>query len=157
MYITGLATMTIASAKPYLIRAIYEWCLDQGFTPYLSVFVDDGTRVPREFVKDAQIVLNVGTEATQHLLMGNDHITFSARFNGVAQALSVPVENVLAIYARENGQGMAFGVETGNQDEASSDAGVSSISARGPLTTVEIQEPALPPSPSGKPHLRRIK
>ena len=100
----------IPSTKPYLIRAIHEWCIDQGFTPYLAVSVDARTRVPREHVKDGQIVLNLGPEATHQLVMGNESISFSARFNGVAQALSIPVENIAAIYARENGQGMAFEV-----------------------------------------------
>lgn len=97
--------------KPYLIRAIHEWCSDNGFTPYISVVADAHTRVPREFVKDGQIVLNLGLEATHQLSMGNDIITFQARFGGVAQSLSVPVSNVSAIYSRENGQGMAFEVD----------------------------------------------
>lgn len=94
--------------KPYLIRAIHEWCTDQGYTPYLAVAVDAYTQVPREHVHDGQIVLNIGLDATHQLNLGNEEITFSARFNGQARPLLVPVANVAAIYARENGQGMAF-------------------------------------------------
>lgn len=103
--------MPETSTKPYLIRAIYEWCTDNGFTPYIAVFVDANTSVPREFVKNNEIVLNVSFDATSGLDMGNEWVTFSARFGGISRKIEVPVENVLAIYARENGQGMAFPVE----------------------------------------------
>lgn len=102
--------MAETSTKPYLIRAIYEWCNDNGFTPYLAVAVDERTQVPREYVKAGEIVLNVSPMATQRLSMGNDLIAFQARFGGIARELSIPVENVSAIYARENGHGMAFDV-----------------------------------------------
>ena len=98
------------STKPYLIRAIHEWCADQGFTAYLAVKVDATTRVPREFVKDGEIVLNVGLEATHQLLMGNEEISFQARFNGKTFPVVVPINRVAAIYARDNGEGMAFEV-----------------------------------------------
>ena len=97
------------STRPYLIRAIYEWCTDQGLTPYLAVLADDTVQVPRQYVQDGQIVLNVSATATSGLNMGNDWIAFSARFGGVPQEIMVPVNRVMAIYARENGQGMAFG------------------------------------------------
>lgn len=103
--------MPETSTKPYLLRALYEWCTDNGYTPYMAVHVDAGTRVPREFVKDGEIVLNISFDATSGLQMGNDWIEFSARFGGVAQKIEIPVNNVLAIYARENGQGMAFPVD----------------------------------------------
>ncbi|MEW6514435.1 MAG: ClpXP protease specificity-enhancing factor [Pseudomonadota bacterium] len=96
------------TTKPYLIRAIHEWCVDEGFTPYLAVQVDERTRVPREFVRDGQIVLNVSAEATHQLVMGNEEISFQTRFNGASFPVVVPVDAVVAIYARENGQGMAF-------------------------------------------------
>lgn len=96
------------TTKPYLIRAIYEWCTDEGFTPYVAVQVDERTRVPCEFVRDGQIVLNVSAEATHQLVMGNEEITFQTRFNGASFPVVVPVDAVVAIYARENGQGMAF-------------------------------------------------
>ena len=103
----------MASTKPYLIRAIWEWCADQGFTPYIAVAVDDHTNVPREFVRDGQIVLNVGSEATHKLELGNEEIAFQARFNGVPFPIRIPVRRVAAIYARENGEGMGFDVEEG--------------------------------------------
>ncbi|CBJ36680.1 ClpXP protease specificity-enhancing factor [Ralstonia solanacearum species complex bacterium KE056] len=103
--------MSETSTKPYLIRAIYEWCTDNGFTPYIAVFVDNSTNVPREFVKNDEIVLNVSFDATSQLDMGNEWISFHARFSGVSRKIEVPVDNVLAVYARENGQGMAFPVE----------------------------------------------
>jgi stringent starvation protein B len=91
-----------------MIRAMHEWCTDNGFTPYLAVAVDEWTQVPMEFVKDGQIVLNVSYDATSQLVLGNERVEFRARFGGVARDISVPVDHVLAIYARENGQGMAF-------------------------------------------------
>ncbi|GAA4032029.1 ClpXP protease specificity-enhancing factor [Actimicrobium antarcticum] len=102
--------MSETSTKPYLLRAIYEWCTDNGFTPYLAVLVDGQTRVPMQFVKNGEIVLNISFDATSALKMDNDVVRFSARFGGVSRDISVPVENVIAIYARENGQGMAFEV-----------------------------------------------
>lgn len=104
------------TTKPYLIRAIHEWCTDEGLTPYLAVQVDDRTRVPREFVRDGQIVLNICADATHQLQMGNDEISFQTRFNGASFPVLVPVVAVVAIYARENGQGMAFPapVQTGD-------------------------------------------
>ncbi|GAB3630133.1 stringent starvation protein B [Pandoraea terrae] len=103
--------MPETSTKPYLLRALYEWCTDNGYTPYLAVHVDARTKVPREFVKDGEIVLNISFDATSGLQMGNDWIEFSARFGGISQKVEVQVPNVLAIYARENGQGMAFPVD----------------------------------------------
>ena len=94
--------------KPYLVRAIHEWCCAQGFTPYLVVAVGADTRVPMEYVKDGQIVLNIAPGATRDLYLHNDWITFSARFNGVARQIEVPVAAVAGVYARENGQGLFF-------------------------------------------------
>lgn len=105
----------MSSTKPYLIRAIHEWCSDQGLTPYLAVQVDESTRVPREFVRDGQIVLNVSNEATHQLMMGNDEISFQTRFNGASFPVLVPVSAVAAIYARENGQGMAFEIDNNSE------------------------------------------
>lgn len=98
----------LPSTRPYLIRAIHEWCCDNGFTPYIAVAVDEWVQVPREFVKDGEIVLNTSYDATGNLRLGNDLIEFKARFGGVAREIRVPIDHVLAIYARENGQGMAF-------------------------------------------------
>jgi stringent starvation protein B len=99
------------STRPYLIRALYEWCTDNGFTPYVAVSVDETVQVPREYVKDNEIVLNIGFEATSSLTMGNEFIEFKARFGGSAREILVPISHVIAIYARENGQGMAFPLE----------------------------------------------
>ena len=97
-----------ASTRPYLIRALFEWCVDQGLTPYLLVVVNDRVRVPKEFIKNGEIVLNISPEATGGLQLGNEWIEFKARFGGVAREIMVPVEQVVAIYAKENAQGMAF-------------------------------------------------
>ena len=98
------------STKPYLIRAIHEWCMDCGYTPYISVRVDERTRVPAEHVKNGEIVLNLSPEATRNLTIGNDLIQFSTRFSGVSRECAVPVSAVTAVFARENGQGMLFPV-----------------------------------------------
>jgi stringent starvation protein B len=104
--------MPEVSTKPYFIRAIYEWCSDCGFTPYLSVKVDERTRVPVEFVKSGEIVLNVSLSATRNLTINNELVQFSARFNGVSREVTIPVDRVQGIFARENGQGAFFTVET---------------------------------------------
>ncbi len=100
--------MAERSTKPYLIRAMHEWCSDSGFTPYVSVQVDADTRVPAEFVKNGEIVLNVSHDATHRLTIGNERIQFAARFNGVSRECSIPVEAVTGIFAKENGQGLFF-------------------------------------------------
>ncbi len=97
-----------SSTRPYLIRALYEWCTDNGFTPYVAVLVDETVQVPREYVKNGEIVLNISFDATSSLKLGNDFIEFKARFAGTAREINVPIGRVIAIYARENGQGMAF-------------------------------------------------
>ena len=96
------------STRPYLIRALHEWCVDNGFTPLITVQVDANTQVPKEYVKDKEIVLNLSFDATSGLKLGNDYIEFKARFSGVARDILVPVNHVIAIYARETSQGMAF-------------------------------------------------
>ena len=138
------------STKPYLIRAIHEWCADQGFTPYLAVKVDASTRVPREFVKNGEIVLNVGLEATHQLSMGNEEITFQARFGGKAFPVVVPIERVAAIYASENGEGMAFEVSEAAVDAAATTA-ADEGAASAPAGDVSSERP------SGKPFLTRVK
>lgn len=99
------------SQKPYLVRAIYEWCNDNDFTPYVMTFVDANTNVPKEFVQNNQIVLNVAYGATKDLHIDNEWITFQARFSGVAHDIAVPIANVLAVFSKENGQGMQFELE----------------------------------------------
>ncbi|MDR1423235.1 MAG: ClpXP protease specificity-enhancing factor [Azoarcus sp.] len=141
----------MVSTKPYLIRAIHEWCVDQGFTPYLAVRVDEHTRVPAAYVRDGQIVLNVGLEATHQLVMDNEQVTFQARFNGVAHNLLVPMENIAAIYARENGQGMAFEPQADAPTEASAGTG----KATGAPPSPDDDHPP-PPPPRGS-HLKIVK
>lgn len=151
----------MASTKPYLIRAIHEWCTDEGFTPYLAVQVDARTRVPREFVRDGQIVLNVSADATHQMLIGNDEITFQTRFNGASFPVLVPLDAVLAIYARENGQGMSFeaSTEAGTDvsgtgaDAVSAEVGVGAAAV--PADQGNTQQEEAPVKRGG--HLTRIK
>jgi stringent starvation protein B len=171
----------VPSTRPYLIRALHEWCADNGFSPYIAVQVDASVRVPMEFVKNGEIVLNVSMDATSALKLGNEFIEFKARFGGVAREIIVPVSHVIAIYARENGQGMAFpaptpaepnvatpalAVEPGREkpQEASGEAsrGIplrsvpsdSSTSGEGDLPP---QPPKGPERPGGRPQLKRVK
>ena len=144
--------MGLPSTKPYLLRAIWEWCCDNGFTPYVAVQVDLRTRVPREFINDGQIVLNIGPDATSQFQIGNDLIEFHARFGGVSRKISVPVEQVSAIYARENGAGMAFDLETKSivGEIEAEDAEV--------MGGEVVEPPPVPPRPEGgRPKLQRIK
>ncbi|WP_374674666.1 ClpXP protease specificity-enhancing factor [Ideonella sp.] len=121
------------STRPYLIRALHDWCTDNGFTPYLAVHVDGAVQVPMEYVKNHEIVLNVGFEATSGLKLGNDFIEFKARFGGVAREIIVPVDHVVAIYARENGQGMAFPMPNAGADGAApGPAAADAPAGRGP-------------------------
>ena len=106
------------STKPYLLRAIYEWCTDNGYTPHIAVRVDNRHARAAQFVRNDEIVLNISFEATSRLKMGNEWIEFSARFGGKSHKIEVPVANVLAIYARENGQGMAFPGRAGGDGAA---------------------------------------
>lgn len=163
------------STRPYLIRALHDWCTDNGYTPLIAVHVDSSVRVPMEFVKNHEIVLNVSFDATSGLRLGNDVIDFKARFGGVARDIAVPVDHVIAIYARENGQGMAFPVPTASGEEAAqapapsaAGGGLRLASAPAPdepapepvepaetAAAVPPEEP--PPPPSGRPSLKRIK
>lgn len=159
------------STRPYLIRALHDWCTDNGFTPYVAVFVDASVQVPMEYVKNNEIVLNVGFEATTALKLGNDFIEFKARFGGTAREIVVPVDHVVAIYARENGQGMAFpvpaGASGGNGDEAAASTGAPLRGLRLASTDNEVtpgdadSAPDDPPEPSGpsgaRPTLKRVK
>src|SRR5260221_3962094 len=104
--------MSEQSAKPYLVRAICEWCADNGLTPYIAVKVDAQTRVPAAFVKNGEIVLNIGATATRRLTIDNDWVQFNARFSGVSQEVSVPMSAVSGIFAKETGYGFAFAVAT---------------------------------------------
>jgi stringent starvation protein B len=137
------------STKPYLIRAIHEWCTDSGYTPYLSVKVDENTRVPMEFVKNGEIVLNLGYDATHKLTIGNDMVQFSARFSGVSRECSVPMQAVAGIFARENGQGLFFALET----ETSSSA----VASQSMPSTPSEPEPPPPAAPPPRPKLQIVK
>ncbi len=143
-----LNTMSLPSTKPYFLRAIHEWCCDNSFTPYLAVTVNERTRVPREFVRDGQIVLNVGYEATGHLRIANNGVSFQARFGGVARDIFVPLSAVTAIYARENGAGMAFDPDSETDAEAEAEAS-------GGVEKPFDETPPTPPA--GRPKLQRIK
>ena len=142
------------STKPYLLRALYEWCVDNGYTPYISVVVDAATRVPPEYVRNGEIVLNVGPLAANRLKLGNEQIEFSARFGGVAKDLFIPVGQVCAIYARENGHGMSFEIEKKTGWEASGQA-LASATSTAPSSSDEEPEPPSPPA--GRPSLRIVK
>ncbi|TCS37232.1 stringent starvation protein B [Paucimonas lemoignei] len=163
--------MSETSTKPYLVRAIYEWCTDNGYTPYLAVMVDGRTRVPMQFVKNGEIVLNISFDATSGLKMDNDFIHFSARFGGVSRDIVIPVENVIAIYARENGQGMAFDVVRPSPDEVQAMEGeIDSATRTEPTSLTSVPTPSEnkpegtspdgndePPKKGGRPTLTRIK
>jgi stringent starvation protein B len=135
----------VTSTKPYMLRAMYEWCVDNGLTPHLVVAVDANTLVPRAYVKDGEIVLNINYSATKNLLIGNEAITFSARFGGVANDIYVPVDAVRGIFARENGHGMFFEVEVGLGQDIDKQN----------VPDVD-RDPELP-SPSNKPALKLVK
>ena len=151
----------LPSTKPYLVRAIHEWCSDNGFTPYVSVVVDHRTVVPREHIKDGQIVLNVGLEATGRLQITNDALQCTARFSGVSRDLWVPMDRILAIYARENGTGMGFEVE----EEAAAGTDAATDGARTPqgvpgsvpTPASDPENPSDRPQPPGRPKLQRVK
>ena len=142
--------MAEVSTKPYFIRAIYEWCSDCGYTPYLSVRVDERTRVPMEYVKNGEIVLNVSLNATRNLTVNNELIQFSARFNGVSREVSIPVDRVQGIFARENGQGAFFTVEA-----SAALAAAPVLSAPAPAEAET--EPPKPPGATGKTRLKLVK
>jgi stringent starvation protein B len=137
-------TTSPTSTKPYLVRAIHEWCTDNGLTPYLAVSVTDGVQVPKEHVRNGEIVLNIGLLATDRLMLKNDVISFQARFSGRVQEIIVPIDQVVAIYAKETGNGMAFEV---NKDLA--------------LVAESDDEPPPPEPPkvpaAGRPRLTRVK
>ena len=133
--------MSETSTKPYLIRAIYDWCADNGYTPYLSVQVDANTRVPVSYVKDGGIVLNISMDAVQNLQLGNEEVTCGGRFGGVAHKIVVPIPAVIGIFAKETGQGLAFQ----GQESSHTTPGIAD------------DEPPEGPPPHGKPRLRVVK
>jgi stringent starvation protein B len=117
----------MTSSRPYLIRAIYEWIVDNGMTPHILVdATGEEVQVPRQHVDDGKIVLNIAPMAVQGLTLGNEQVSFGARFDGAPMQVNVPVRQVLAIYTRENGQGMMFGDEEGQPPEGPDDSGAGS-------------------------------
>lgn len=157
-----------SSTRPYLIRALYEWCTDNGLTPYVAVRVDESVQVPREYVKDGEIVLNVSMDATSSLKLGNEFIEFKARFAGTAREIMVPIDRVLAIYARESGQGMSFPsvdsvsavpTETGSVGLlAVADSTAEILGTDDDAAGKGIGEPQPPRPPAGgRPSLKRVK
>ena len=160
--------MSEISTKPYLLRAIYEWCTDSGYTPYLAVKVDAATTVPMEYVKNGEIVLNISFGATSGLKMDNDSIRFHARFGGVSREIYIPVNNVMAIYANENGQGMAFEPQLGQQsapEPEQEEAPAAPVLSAVPPAAVDAKtevpgapgDDTDPPKKGGRPTLTRIK
>ena len=174
------------STRPYLVRALYEWCTDNGLTPYVAVAVDETVQVPHEYVKNNEIVLNISFDATSSLKLGNDFIEFKARFAGSARDIMVPIGRVIAIYARENGQGMAFplagatpapaapeNVQTGLPAPTSPGGAATTAAAPHPPDNKIVQlvpsdgmtpasdgdsDPPEPPKPKGpRPSLKRVK
>jgi stringent starvation protein B len=151
--------MNEISTKPYLLRALFEWCVDNGYTPHLAVKVDSRTQVPSEYVKNGEITLNISPNAVHKLQMGNELIEFSARFGGVARQISVPVVNVYALYARESGHGMTFDVDgpkASVQTKAEMETRLPAPKPHAALPAPTSPEPPKKPS-GGKPTLRRIK
>lgn len=158
--------LSTTSTRPYLIRALHEWCGDNGLTPYVTVAVDNTVQVPREFVKDGEIVLNISFDATTGLQLGNDYLEFKARFGGVVRDILVPMEQVVAIFAKENGQGMAF--PRMNRPKEQADDGPPEKTAKPAPTrlspvqggtghTTSSSELPDSPKPGPRPSLKRIK
>lgn len=131
-------SMPESSTKPYLIRALHEWCTDNGYTPHIVVTVDANTVVPRAHIHDGQITLNIGTLATNRLVLGNEYIEFQARFSGVTEHIYVPVAAVSAIYARETGAGMGFEV---HESQAYPGSGDSAEGATEPSEAIASDKP----------------
>ena len=127
----------VPSTKPYLIRALHQWCTDHGFTPYIAVFVTEQVHVPMDYVNNSEIVLNISPDACQQLSLDNDWITLKARFAGVPRDIHVPMSHVMAIYAKENGQGMSFPVEKTTPPEPAADKNIGISKGRPSLKLVK--------------------
>ena len=140
--------MAETSTKPYMIRALHEWCTDNGYTPQIVVRVDQNTMVPPAHIRDGQITLNIGMMATKSLVLGNDSIEFQARFNGVTENLYIPVGAVTALYARETGAGMGFEVEEPRADNTpATNASTAGFAAGSKAPDPEATQPQAAPSP----------
>jgi stringent starvation protein B len=153
----------IPSTRPYLIRALYEWCTECGFSPYLAVQVDASVRVPMDHVKNGEIVLNISFDATSGMRLGNEFIEFKARFGGVAREIVIPVTHVTAIYARENGQGMAFPPPPSLEPLPTKEVGQPAVLVRdetlkaGLAPVDNVGEPGPSPRTPGRGKLTRVK
>jgi len=147
-----ISATELPSTRPYLIRALYDWCSENGFTPYVAVKVDASVQVPREYVQGGEIVLNVSMDATSSLKLGNEFIEFKARFGGKPRDIMVPIHRVMAIYARENGQGMAFPV---SDDDVPTTTLTAVQSNEGELLSDD--EPMPPSTSPSRPALKRVK
>lgn len=162
------------STRPYLLRALFEWCNDNGLTPHIAVRVDRSTQVPMEFVHDGQIVLNISYDATSDMLIGNEYVEFKARFGGKPREIMIPVANVMAIYARETGQGMAFPPDDdelgANADTEDTDDAQQAVEPASDERVVQLvptkvdaddsdgdDAPRTPPPAGGRPTLTRVK
>jgi stringent starvation protein B len=147
--------------KPYLLRALYEWCVDNGYTPHLAVKVDSRAQVPQEYVKNGEITLNISPNAVHKLQLGNELVEFSARFGGLARQISVPITGVYALYARETGHGMTFDVDGSKPGLQVKGEGEPRLPMIRPPASLPVPagtpEPPKKPSGGGKPTLRRIK
>jgi stringent starvation protein B len=132
--------------KPYLMRAIHEWCSDQGYTPYLVVAVKGRMQVPMEFVKNGEITLNVSYNATRNMQLGDDYVRFSARFNGVSRDIIIPIGAVVSLFARETGEGMAWEPELSELDTA--EPGAAKLTPLRPIDSAPTELHAVPPSPA---------
>ena len=147
-------TPAMTSHRPYLLRALYEWIADNGLTPHLLVDATrPGVRVPTHAVKDGRIVLNIAERAVAHLQMDNDDVRFSARFGGVSHAVIVPIDAVLAVYARENGQGMELPPDIVAQDSAPH----AETMPESDDTPPDDEPPSSEPPPKRGGHLRIVK
>lgn len=163
----------VSSTRPYMVRAMYDWCVDNQLTPFIVVAVDASVRVPTEFVRDGEIVLNISMGATSSLTLSNDYVDFKARFGGVAREISVPMGRVSAIYARENGQGMTFPIEVVTAAKPEAFAPVHPVAPAPVLSGVQVKpratkpkrtpsgenarEDPKPPGSSARPALTRVK
>ena len=153
--------MAETPTKPYILRALYEWCVDNGYTPHLAVKVDERSQVPAEYVKGGELTLNIAPTAVHKLQMGNDVVEFSARFGGVARQIAVPVACVHALYARETGHGMTFDIEPPKPVAPAGTPGEATPAPASGTAPAALPAPANPTEPTrptgGKPQLRRVK
>ncbi len=152
--------MSDASVKPYLLRALYEWCVDQGYTPHIAVRVNAKTKVPQEYVVNGEIVLNISPLATHQLTMDNEWILFNARFRGMSQEVAIPMSAVIGFFAKETGYGMGFAPEI--EEAATAEPGVSETVTEASGHEAEPSPSASeaessPKGPRGRPALKVIK